>query len=185
MPRKGIHVFCRPGVLSKRRILQRYSTLRKLAGEKIAPRVFVFISSHELVCMHSQSARYGFSLIKLKDSASWPIPSKGPVPIEKAFNKDRRLNPRVMLRRPIAYEIMVFPDPSRRLTHKRLRGSLINMGKGGIGIKTKHRLQADMIVSLRIPVGKMFVAVPTLAKVSWVATGQKQKEYRAGLMFII
>ncbi len=185
MLEKGIHVFCHPSILSKRQILQRYSALRKLAGGKTTPCAFVFISSHELVYLHSQSARHGYSLIKLKDSASFPIPSKDPLPIRKAFNKDRRLDPRVMLRRPIAYEIRVFPETRRRLANKHLRGLLINMSKGGIGLKTQHRLQANMIISLRIPVGKMFVTLPTLAKVSWIATDPKQKEYRAGLMFII
>jgi hypothetical protein len=81
MPEKGIHIFCDSSILSREQILQRYPTLRRLAGRKSAPCAFVLISGQELLYLHSRSDRYGFSLIKLKDPESPPIPMEDPLPI--------------------------------------------------------------------------------------------------------
>jgi len=185
MPEKDIHIFCDPSLLSRGKVLHKYSALRKLARLGTVPDIFVFISSHELVNIRPRGNRHEFSLIKLEDPKFSSTPLSDPFPIRKALDKDRRLKPRVMLRRPITYEIRVLPEARHHLMGKHLRGALMNMSDGGVGLKTKHRLQANMIVSLRLPVNKMFVAVPTLAKVLWVAMGPKRNEVRAGLKFII
>ena len=100
-------------------------------------------------------------------------------------NKEKRLLHRVIIRRAITYEVGAFPKRDCIISGKPLRGFLVNISNGGICFKTKNRIQKEMVLKIRLPVGEISPAAPTLTQVVWVRRDPKLKEYRTGMRFII
>ena len=105
--------------------------------------------------------------------------------VKRTDSSEKRLLHRVTLRRAITFEVGAFPKGDWFISGKPLRGFLVNISNGGICFKTKHRIQKEMVLKVRLPVSEISPAAPTLAQVLWVRRDPKLKEYRTGMRFII
>lgn len=74
------------------------------------------------------------------------------------------------------------PPPS---VSRRLRAVLLNLGAGGLCLKTSVRLSPQAVLKVNLPLNKLPLAAPTLAQVLWVRKEPGLRRYRAGLRFIL